>query len=119
MALTGIGGSIPSWPTSPTNYNPQATVTMIKLQPGYHCYGCPCYDSDYRFCNVKNDYVKCDYNDAKLPAMPLFECPVDHITLSALIDGTMAADLRRTQIMGIFDEDEYDQWLGQGGNDAG
>ena len=86
---------------------------MIKLQPGYHCYGCPCYDSDYRFCNVKNDYMKSDYTDSLMPAMPLFECPVDHIELIE----AGADDLRRTQIMGIFDEHEYARWLDQRGGD--
>jgi hypothetical protein len=84
---------------------------MIKLQPGYHCNGCPCFDSQYLFCNVKNDYVKRDYVSALTPAMPLFECPVDHIALTK----AGAADLRRPQIMGIFDDYEYTQWLDQKG----
>jgi hypothetical protein len=87
---------------------------MIKLQPGYHCYGCPCYDSEYLFCNVKGDYVKRDYTDSQLPAIPLFECPVDHIVLTE----AGADDLRQPQIMGIFNEAEYDQWLDQGGDDV-
>jgi hypothetical protein len=44
--------------------------------------------------------------------MPVSECPVDCIVLTASDE-----DLRQPQIMGIFDEDEYDQWLDQGGDD--
>jgi len=84
---------------------------MIKLQPGYHCHGCPCFDGQYLFCNVKGDYVKHDYASGMESAIPLFECPVDHITLIE----AGADDLRQTQIMGIFDEHEYAQWLDQGG----
>ncbi len=86
---------------------------MIKLQPGYHCYHCPCFDKEYLFCNVSQRYAKHDYTSHSEAAMPLFECPVDHITLIE----AGADDLRQPQIMGIFDEDEYDQWLGQGGDD--
>jgi hypothetical protein len=87
-------------------------TTKIKLQPGYHCYHCPCYDGLYHFCNVSQLYVKRDYTDSLTPAMPLFECPVDHITLTE----AGADDLRRPQIMGIFDEHEYTQWLDQRGD---
>ena len=45
--------------------------------------------------------------------MPLAECPVDRIVLTE----AAGYNLRQPQIMGIFDEDEYDQWLDQGGDD--
>jgi hypothetical protein len=93
-------------------------MTMIKLQPGYHCLRCPCFDNEYFFCNVKGDYVKRDYNSSLEPAMPLAECPVDCIVLSNEDGEGDDEDLRQPQIMGIFNEAEYDQWLDQGGNDA-
>lgn len=86
---------------------------MIKLQPGYHCNDCPCFDGERYACNILDSEVKCDYHDGHTPAMPLFECPVDRIVLTE----AAGYNLRQPQIMGIFNEDEYDQWLDQGGDD--
>jgi len=86
---------------------------MIKLQPGYHCDGCPCFGNEWLMCNILKSKVKSDYHSCcSESAMPLAECPLELMILT-----TAAGHLyTNTQIMGIFDEDEYDQWLDQEGD---
>jgi heterodisulfide reductase subunit C len=86
---------------------------MIKLQPGYHCDDCPCFNGDRYLCNITGDDVKRDYHSCWECATPVADCPMDRIVLTK----AGPVNWRPTQIMGIFDEDEYDQWLDQGGDD--
>jgi hypothetical protein len=87
---------------------------MIKLQPGYHCYLCPCFVGERDICQILKTEVKRDCHDRFLPAIPVADCPMDRIVLTK----AGPVNWRPTQIMGIFDENEYDQWLDQkGGND--
>ncbi len=71
---------------------------MIKLQPGYHCYLCPCFSGERGICRILNAEVKCDSNDRWLPAIPLADCPVSFIRLT-----DEGIDLRQFQIMGTFE----------------
>lgn len=86
---------------------------MIKLQPGYHCNDCPCFNEEWLVCQVLDAKVKRDYHDFDTPAMPLAECPLELMVLTKAAGHVYV----NTKVMGIFDEDEYDLWLDQRGDD--
>ena len=86
---------------------------MIKLQPGHHCDDCPCFNGDRYRCNIIGE-VKRDYHGCYESAMPVDDCPMDRIVLTK----AGPVNWRPEVVMGIFDEDEYDQWLDQGGDKA-
>jgi len=87
---------------------------MIKLQPGLHCAYCRPFDNERLVCSILKRKVKIDYHNPYLePAMPLGVCPLGELVIVTPATGHVYTN---PIIMGIFDEDEYDQWLDQGGD---